>query len=93
MVERFERSPRSEGYRGTSLIRNRPPVGPYSSPMPRTLRGSQGGGCFLMSEVPMYGDHLAADIRGNVINFQYQVKKRTQSRFKSGPCCLLSGEE
>ena len=24
-------------YRGTSLIRNNPPVGPYSSPMPRDL--------------------------------------------------------
>ena len=24
-------------YRGTSLIRNTPPVGPYSSPMPRDL--------------------------------------------------------
>ena len=27
-------------YRGTSLIRNHPPVGPYSSPMPRVLGGS-----------------------------------------------------
>ena len=24
-------------HRGTSLIRNNPPVGPYSSPMPRDL--------------------------------------------------------
>jgi len=24
-------------YRGTSLIRNNPPVGPYSRPMPRAL--------------------------------------------------------
>ena len=35
-------------YRGTSLIRPPPPVGPYSSPMPRDL----GGWVFLMSEVP-----------------------------------------
>ena len=27
-------------YRGTSLIRNRAPLGPYSRPMPRALRGS-----------------------------------------------------
>jgi len=26
-----------QGYRGTSLIRNTPPIGPYSSPMPRDL--------------------------------------------------------
>jgi len=38
-------------YRGTSLIRNPPPVvalglGPYGGP--------RGGGLFLMSEVPLY---------------------------------------
>ena len=27
-------------YRGTSLIRNCPPLGPYSRPMPRALRRS-----------------------------------------------------
>jgi hypothetical protein len=27
----------SHRYRGTSLMRNIPPVGPYSSPMPRAL--------------------------------------------------------
>ena len=40
-------------YRGTSLIRNRRPLGPYSRTMPRALRGSKGGGRFLMSEVPL----------------------------------------
>ena len=40
--------------RGTSLIRNRRPLGPYSSTMPRALWGSQGGGRFLMSEEPLY---------------------------------------
>ena len=34
-------------YRGTSLLRNNLPVGPSSSPMPRDLGGSYGGGCFL----------------------------------------------
>ena len=29
-----------QGCRGTSLIRNSPPVGPYSSRMPRVLGGS-----------------------------------------------------
>ena len=34
-------------YRGTSLIRNHPPLGPYSRPMPRALWWFQGGGRFL----------------------------------------------
>ena len=41
-------------YRGTSLMRNTPPAGLYSSPMPSDLRWSQGGGLFLMSEVPLH---------------------------------------
>ena len=41
-------------YRDTSLIRKRTPLGPYRRPMPRVLGGSQGGGCFLMGEVPLY---------------------------------------
>ena len=40
-------------YRGTLLIRKRPPLGPYNSPMPRALWGSWGGGRFLMREVPL----------------------------------------
>ena len=40
-------------YRGTSLIKNSAPLGPYSSPMPRPLWRSWGGGRFLMSEVPL----------------------------------------
>ena len=35
-------------YRGTSLIRNRPRLGPYSRTMPKALWWSKGGGgCFL----------------------------------------------
>ena len=34
-------------YRGTSLIRSNPLVGPYSRPMPRVLWWSYGGECFL----------------------------------------------
>ena len=33
-------------YRGTSLIRNNPLVGPYSRTMPRALWKSWGGGAF-----------------------------------------------
>ena len=39
--------------RGTSLIRKRHPLGPYSRPTPRALRWSYGGGVFLR-EVPLY---------------------------------------
>ena len=34
-------------YRGTSLIRNNPLLGPYSTTIPRVLWQSWGGGCFL----------------------------------------------
>jgi hypothetical protein len=42
-----------ELYRGTSLIRNTPLVGPRSSPVPRDLWWSYRGWRFLMSEVPL----------------------------------------
>ena len=38
-------------YRGTSLMRKRTPLGPYSRTMPRALWGYEGVGRFLMSEV------------------------------------------
>jgi len=41
-------------YRGASVIRKRPPLGPYSRPMPRALWWSLGVWRFLMSEVPLY---------------------------------------
>ena len=41
-------------YWATLLIRNRHPVGPYRRPIPRLLGESQGGGRFLMCEVPLY---------------------------------------
>ena len=37
----------SAGYRGTSLIRNNPPVGPYRSPMLKAIWWSWGVGGFL----------------------------------------------
>jgi len=36
-----------KGYRGTSLIRKRTPLGPYSRPMHRGLRSTYGVGVFL----------------------------------------------
>ena len=42
-----QRSPR-----GTSLIRNTHRLGPYSGTAPRVIRLPQGGGRFIMSEVP-----------------------------------------
>ena len=50
-------------YRGTSRIRNRVLIGPYSRTMPKALRwyyGGPGGGLFLMSEVPLYTSRLTA---------------------------------
>ena len=44
---------RVDPYGGTSLIRNRAPLGPYSRTMPRALQWSWGGARFLMSEVPL----------------------------------------
>jgi hypothetical protein len=40
-------------YRGSSLIRPPSPLGPYSRNTARVLRGSSGGGRFLMGEVPL----------------------------------------
>ena len=40
-------------HRGTSLIRNSASLGPYGRTAPRALWWSQGGGLFLMSEVPL----------------------------------------
>ena len=41
-------------YRGTSLIKNSVPPGPYSRNMPRALWRSYEGGLILMSEVTLY---------------------------------------
>ena len=41
-------------YRGTSLIRKRLTLGPYSRTMARVLWWPWEGGLFLMSQVPLY---------------------------------------
>ena len=38
-------------YRGTSVIRNTPLLGPYRRTIPSVILWSKGGGLFLMSEV------------------------------------------
>jgi hypothetical protein len=50
-------------YRVTSLIRNRRSLGPYSRTMPRALWGSQGGGRFVMIEVPLYRLSLVQNLQ------------------------------
>ena len=45
---------RRSAHRGTSPIRKRHPLGPYTKTMPRDIWWPQGGGRFLMSEVPLY---------------------------------------
>ena len=44
-----------EEYRGISLMRNTPLPGPCSRTIPRVPWWPQGGGLFVMSEVPLYG--------------------------------------
>jgi hypothetical protein len=45
---------REHAYRGTSLMRNSAPLGPYSRNMSVALWRPQKGGLFLLSEVPLY---------------------------------------
>ena len=44
----------TRGYKGTSLTREHPLLGPLCRPMPKVLPGSSGGGWFLVGEVPLY---------------------------------------
>ena len=53
-------------FRGTSLIRNSPLLGPYSRPTPRVLEGSKGGGRCLISEVPLY-------MKGKVLYLSFTI--------------------
>ena len=63
-------------FRGTSLTKKRTPLRPYRRPVPRVLGESQGGGRFLMSEVPLYS------IQGFAV-------VRTRHKFlRKGHCCV-----
>ena len=48
--------------RGTSLIRNSAPLGPYGRNMPKALWWSWGDWMFLMSEAPLYTQGLATPL-------------------------------
>ena len=48
-------------YRGTSPIRNRAPLGPYRTPMPRVLWSSNGVGVFLRARYPGRGCPLRGE--------------------------------
>ena len=47
---------------GTSLLRKCNPLGPYCRPMSKLLGGSQGGGRFLMGEVPQHTSAVSRKI-------------------------------
>ena len=49
--------------RGTSLIRNTPPLGSYSKTLPRALWWPKGGMLLFMSGVPLYGTYKAVKAR------------------------------
>ena len=54
-------------YRGTSRIRNNPPLGPYSSPMPRALRWSQEEGSYARDPPVWVGNSV-----GNCVSGKYR---------------------
>ena len=68
--------------RGTSLMRNSFPLGPYSRPMPGALCWFTGGWVFLMSEVPLFM-HTAC--RARAAAFQILLKL-SQDIFMLGGC-------
>ena len=75
--------PLSSEYSSTSLTRKRTPLGPYRRPMSRVLGGGQGGGRFLMNEVPLYGTFETVKSRFWPWLGPLSVRK------SSGPCQLF----
>ena len=67
-------------YRGTSLIRNNPPAGPYSWPMHMVVIG---GGRFLMNEVPLYLRGAVHD-QAQVVNPRGVTDRRSFARLYLG---------
>ena len=53
----------ASAYRCILLIRKRTPLGLYRRPMLRVLGGSEGGGRFLMGEVPLYITNSKSEAR------------------------------
>ena len=68
-------------------MRKRTPLGPSLRPMSRGLGGSQGGGRFLMGEVPLY--HRRTILRVRVISAKRRTAS-TQSEIKSSLICTTS---
>jgi len=61
-LDRNSLEPRGAGARagrvqGYLTYKKPPPLGPYRRPVHGVLRGSLGGGRFLMGEIPLYHDH------------------------------------
>ena len=52
-------------YRGTSLIRNRRSIGPYSRPIPRALGWSYGVGIFLSARYLVRSIDVSLPGKGN----------------------------
>ena len=62
-------SPETKFYRGTSITRNRYPLGTYCRPIPRVRGGSYGSGRVLISEVPLYAGASLCAMRGDFVRF------------------------
>jgi len=66
----------AEGYRGTSLIRNSAPLGPYSRTMPRTIWRPLGGGAVSYERgTPVTNPHFKSHAR---------IRSGTQTRIILG---------
>ena len=65
---------RAYDYRVTSLTRKRTPLSPFGRTMPMLLWRSWGGGRSPLSEVPLYVEQTAPDVRGNVTIFDQRIQ-------------------
>jgi hypothetical protein len=74
-----------ENYSVTSLMRKRLPPGPYSRHMPRALWWSQGGGRFLMSEVPLYTtqDQAESNRKSQSPGSRWDLTPKVAERYQS----------
>jgi len=81
-----------EPYRGTSLIRNRPPLGPYSRTMSKGLWWPYGGVIFLESEVPLYTLHPETQTLGCIGRMKEEKEESSLGHASSSspPSLLLS---
>ena len=83
----LRRAKRVMVYRGTSLIRKRLSLGPYSRPMPRALWWSEEGGLLLMSEVPLLVFPVLARPalrKGYMVAMLVSVRKKRRLFYSTG---------